>query len=183
MSEATSTVRKPADYRRTHFPNETFTPLEGDLDYTSFQLLQKEILANANFVFYNREIWGTIQKQKAKKILASIYEMTGGTKKESNRCFYRSTTGYIGTKDYTEKEVMEYGPVRQAAFDAGCEYIDIAHTTEEFSQMLFSNPAPPRNRLFEQRSMFMDSIHYMPWAYEGLNTLFLNILCGTQHFE
>ena len=47
MSEATSTARKPADYRRTHFPHETLTPPEGDLNYTSIQLLQKEILANA----------------------------------------------------------------------------------------------------------------------------------------
>jgi hypothetical protein len=138
---------------------------------------------DTNFVFYNRGIWGTIQEQKAKKMLALIYEMTGGTEKKSNRCFYRSTTGYVDTKFYPENEVMEYGPVRQAAFDAGCEYVDIAHTTEEFSHMLFSNPAPPRNRIFEQRSMFMDSIHYMPWVYEELNTLFLNILCGTQHFE
>jgi hypothetical protein len=47
MSEATSTARKPADYRRTHFPHEVLTPIEGDLDYPKVHLLQKEILANA----------------------------------------------------------------------------------------------------------------------------------------
>ena len=46
---ATSTIssNKPADYRRTHFPHETLTPITDDIDYPAVQLLQKEILANA----------------------------------------------------------------------------------------------------------------------------------------
>ena len=40
-------THKPADYRRTHFPHATLTPIVGDLDYPKVQLLQQEILANA----------------------------------------------------------------------------------------------------------------------------------------
>ena len=50
MSDETSTApstHKPADYRRTHFPHATLTPIEGDLDYPKIHLLQQEILANA----------------------------------------------------------------------------------------------------------------------------------------
>ena len=44
---ATSTASKTADYRRTHFPHETLTPITGVIDYPAVRLLQKETLANA----------------------------------------------------------------------------------------------------------------------------------------
>ena len=136
-----------------------------------------------NYVFYNRGLWGSIQYQKAQEMLASIYEMTeeGRTyeQSKSNRCFYRSTTGCQRSRDENEIEMMEYGPVRLAAYEAGCEYFDIAHITDEFSRLLFTHPAPPRNVQFEFSTIFWDAVHYLPWVYEELNNLLLNVLCNT----
>eukprot|EP00521_Asterionellopsis_glacialis_P009395 CAMPEP_0195286238 /NCGR_PEP_ID=MMETSP0707-20130614/3760_1 /TAXON_ID=33640 /ORGANISM="Asterionellopsis glacialis, Strain CCMP134" /LENGTH=444 /DNA_ID=CAMNT_0040345847 /DNA_START=318 /DNA_END=1649 /DNA_ORIENTATION=+ len=155
-------------------------------DGTQFHKLHED----TNYVFYNRGLWGTIQDQKAKDMLKSMYEMTGGdttssgttsnNKKErgphdeqeqyqfnKNRCFYRSTTGNYRTKEERPtNEAVEYGPVRRSAFDAGCEYMDIAHITEEFSHIFNPPPYPNPNGELESKSVFAEGVHYMPWVYE-----------------
>jgi len=137
---------------------------------------------DTNFILYNRGLWGKIRLEKAKEMMASIYRMTGGGDKQSNRCFFKSTTGCQRSRD-RDLDSWEYGPVRKAAYEAGCEFFDIAHVTAEFAHMLFHHPIPPRNLLFEYKNIFWDALHYVPWVYEELNTLLLNVLCNRQELE
>ncbi|GFH53256.1 hypothetical protein CTEN210_09732 [Chaetoceros tenuissimus] len=136
--------------------------------------------AYTNYVFYNRGLWGKIPIAKAHVMLVALNALTGGDENQSNRCFFRSTTGSERSRD-SNLEKIEYGFVRDIAYDAGCEYFDIAHVTDEFSRMLFRFPKPPRSRLsYEYSSIFWDAVHYVPWVYEELNNLMLNMLCNSQ---
>jgi hypothetical protein len=65
----------------------------------------------------------------------------------------------------------EDGPVRKAATDAGCNFYDVGHVTEEFGHM----KSPEHDA-----GVFWDGSHYVPWVYEELNNLLLNILCNNQ---
>lgn len=136
--------------------------------------------ADTNYVFYNRGLWGKIPIAKAKMMMVALNALTGGDENQSNRCFFRSTTGSERSRD-NNIEKIEYGAVRKIAYAAGCEYFDIAHITDEFSRMLFKHPKPPRSRLSnEYSSIFWDAVHYVPWVYEELNNLMLNMLCNSQ---
>ena len=95
----------------------------------------------------------------------------------TNRCFYKSTTGCLRSLEDGIGN-HEFGAVRVATFDAGCEYMDAAHLTEEFSQFLYAHPPPPRNVMSEHDTIFWDLVHYQPWVYEELNNLLLNVLCN-----
>lgn len=110
-------------------------------------------------------------------MMTSFHDLTGGNDNQTNRCFFRSTTGCGRTRD-NNLDRMEYGPVRKASYAAGCEYFDVLHLTDEFSMMLFLHPAPPRNLMFEYKTIFWDSVHYQPWVYEELNNMLLNVLCN-----
>ena len=92
----------------------------------------------------------------------------------TNRCFYKSTTGCARSRDDGIND-HEYDAVRKATFQAGCEYMDVAHLTEEFAQFLYSHPMPPRNVMSEYLTVFWDSVHYQPWVYEELNNSLLNV--------
>ena len=132
---------------------------------------------DTTYAFYNRGLWGQIQEEKAKKMMASLHDITGGNEKQFNRCFFKSTTGCERSRDINLVN-MEYGPVRKASYAAGCEYFDVSHLTDEFSMMLFLLPPPPRNLMFEFRTIFWDSVHYQPWVYEELSNVLLNVLCN-----
>lgn len=126
---------------------------------------------NTNYIFYNRGIWGGIQIEKAKKMMSAIYQMIGGDlgrKVSNNRCFFRSTTGSSKSK---RLDNLEYGPVRNVVYNSGCEYFDVAHVTAEFSKINKKNS--------EHRNIFWEGSHYVPWVYEELNNLLLNVLCNT----
>ncbi len=118
---------------------------------------------HVDYVFYNRGIWGALQPEKAEQTMNSMSQM-------SNRCFYKTTTAsqWIQGKNLTSHED---GPVRKAATDAGCEFYDVGHVTEEFGRTMNSS---------EHASVFWDGGHYVPWVYEELNNLLLNILCDKQ---
>ena len=136
--------------------------------------------ADTNLVFYNRGLWGKIPIAKAKMMMVALNALTGGDENQSNRCFFRSTTGSERSRDNNLEEI-EYGAVRKIVYAAGCEYFDIAHITDEFSRMLFKHPKPPRSRSSnEYSSIFWDAVHYVPWVYEELNNLMLNMLCNSQ---
>ena len=127
---------------------------------------------DTNYVIYNRGIWGALQVEKAERMMPLLYELIGGDegkKGSNNRCFFRSTTGC----PLTEKlESWESGPIRNATIEAGCEYFDIAHATEEFYSI--------SNNHTEFKNTFWDRWHYVPWVYEELNNLLLNVLCNAQ---
>ena len=143
---------------------------------------------DVNYVLYNRGLWGKIPEGRARRMMRLLHGFTvpppssrvnnnsdgDGT---TNRCFYKSTTGCARSRDDGIND-HEYDAVRKATFQAGCEYMDVAHLTEEFAQFLYSHPMPPRNVMSEYLTVFWDSVHYQPWVYEELNNFLLNVLCN-----
>jgi hypothetical protein len=117
-----------------------------------------------DYVFYNRGIWGKLQSEKAVQMLNAMSRM-------SSRCFYKTTTSSpaIQGRNLTSHED---GPVRKAATNAGCDFYDVGHVTEEFGHIMRESP--------DYASVFWDGFHYVPWVYEELNNLLLNILCNNQ---
>ena len=130
---------------------------------------------NTNYMIYNRGIWAKNARETAeemvahaKHMLSFAYQITGGDggrTESKNRCFFRSTTGAPSTRELRE---FEAGSIRDATLEAGCEYFDIAQVTEEFSRIIEGHP-----------DTFVDTKHYVPWVYEELNNLLLNVLCNT----
>jgi hypothetical protein len=51
---------------------------------------------------------------------------------------------------------------------AGCSFLDIAHVTEIFASL----------QTVERTFVFWDALHYLPWVYEELNNVLLNVLCN-----
>lgn len=139
---------------------------------TSFQ----EQHADTNFVFYNRGLWGKLQEDKANSMMALLHNFT------SDRCFFKSTTS-CGRTIQNDLFKWEEGPIRRAAFNNGCEFMDVGHLTKEFSTLFFAHPQPPRNLMFEYHSVFWDAVHYQPWVYEELNNMLLNIMCNGKVLE
>ena len=149
--------------------------------------------ADVNHVFYNRGLWGKIPEERARRMMKLLRNFTtpppppsrgandgddgDGSDTTTNRCFYKSTTGCPRSRKDGIGE-HEYGAVRSATFDAGCEYMDVAHLTEEFAHFLYAHPPPPGNVMSEHDTIFWDLVHYQPWVYEELNNLLLNVLCN-----
>ncbi|KAL7462479.1 hypothetical protein ACHAXS_002863 [Conticribra weissflogii] len=141
--------------------------------------------SDVNYVFYNRGLWGTIQEDIARKVMGLLRNVTndGNSQKDGefdkdHRCFFRSTTGSERTKR-NGLDGWEFGPIRIATFQAGCEFLDINHVTSEFSNFLFAHPKSPQKHLLsEYNTVFWDAVHYQPWVYEEINNLLLNVLCN-----
>ncbi len=139
---------------------------------------------DANYVFYNRGLWGKLQQEKAEALFPLLREFVplihseNGDWTRKNRCFYRSTTGCERSQD-EDIGNWEHTIVRKAAFLSGCEYMDINHVTKEFENLQYAFPKPPGDDMLEYWSVFWDSVHYQPWVYEELNNLLLNILCNS----
>ena len=117
---------------------------------------------NTSYILYNRGLWGKLQGDKANIMMGAIRNMTSGDHATPNRCFYRSTTA-SGTSRTTEANGHEYEEVRPVVLSAGCEYFDIAHITEEFSNLYFIPPIKLRPSSFvnEYQHVFWDSVHYV----------------------
>jgi hypothetical protein len=139
-------------------------------------------------VIYNRGHWGALTKERAKTIMPIMYDYVNqdqnmmaavkNNKKENDagRCFYKSTTRGSASRERSglfEKELLE---VRPEAHQAGCEYLDYAHLTK-----LFGGLGSPKDwQLRERGSVYWDAVHYMPWVYEELNQVLLNVLCNSR---
>jgi hypothetical protein len=140
---------------------------------------------DVNYVFYNRGLWGKIPEGRARRMMKLLHDFTTPLARAkssdgdhtTNRCFYKSTTG-CGRSHDDQINDHEHDAVRKATFQAGCEYMDVGHLTEEFAQFLYSHPMPPRNVMSEYTTIFWDYVHYQPWVYEELNNLLLNVLCN-----
>ena len=127
-----------------------------------------------------------------------------GKQETSIRCFFRRTTACPTSKSLDD---VEYGHVRDAAFSAGCEYFDVAHVMEEFrmlssqefSQVLWDeqihyvSTLPLKDQRHKNKNSSASSAccyshtHSLvsrfikvPWVYEELDQLLLNLLCNTQ---
>ena len=110
-----------------------------------------------NFILYNRGLWGALPETKAQTMMEAMHIMKGGKYAITNRCFFRSTTGSDRSR---EKSINshEYQKVRNVVLNAGCEYFDIAHVTEEFSEFVYMlKPLFAR----EYRHIFWDGVHYV----------------------
>jgi len=134
---------------------------------------------DTDYVLYNRGLWGQLPKGRAKQIMESMYQITGGKSKPDGRCFYRTTTECErSTKrslgDHERKDVYE---VTNAA---NCEFFDVNHITKEFGLFQWSHPPPDRNLMDERQTVLWDAVHYQPWVYEELNNLLLNVLCNAK---
>ena len=70
----------------------------------------------------------------------------------------------------------EYDTVRPIALNAGCEFFDIAHMTEEFSRFAW-RPFPPPIFANEYKHIFWDITHYVSlyWKYLFYDLTFLHI--------
>jgi len=123
---------------------------------------------NVTYTFYNRGLWGGLETERATSVMKSFSYFTGGHGQDG-RCFFKTTNG---SKMAVESNLStwENDNVRQPTLNAGCEYFDAYHLTEEFSTV-------PDD---EHKIVFWDAVHYQPWVYEELNQMLLNILCNTQ---
>jgi hypothetical protein len=131
----------------------------------------------------NRGHWGLLSKERAKTIMPILYDWvnqdqnttTMRNKKNGGRCFFKSTTASHNSEELSifEKELLL---VRPEAHDAGCEYLDYAHLTKLFGG--FGNTKGWEAR--ERGSVYWDALHYMPWVYEELNQVLLNVLCNSK---
>ena len=52
--------------------------------------------------------------------------------------------------------------------------------TKAFEELLFKFPFPPAPEiaLRERKDVYTDLVHFMPWVYEEINNLLLNVLCN-----
>jgi hypothetical protein len=114
---------------------------------------------NTNYIFYNRGLWGALQADKANSMMEAIQNMTGGKDVVTHRCFFKSTTGCHRSRQ-NNLDSVEYGHVRTATYSSGCEYFDVAHATEEFSNFVF-DPKPPPMLVNEFKHVFWDSLHFV----------------------
>jgi hypothetical protein len=134
-------------------------PLPAALNMKS-GILRKQ-LPPVNITIYNRGLWGVLKKGPASKIMPLLFDFAGG---ESGRCFFKTTTAS------TRKSTIyaERSHVRDETLKAGCSFLDIAHVTGIFASL------QPVERTF----VFWDAVHYLPWVYEELNNVLLNVLCN-----
>jgi hypothetical protein len=142
-----------------------------------------------NVVLYNRGHWGKLSKERSKTIMPVLYDWVHqqadssvGTDSSSSsshshsnaRCFFKSTTASSGSmrENHAERELRE---VR--LHEAGCSYLDYAYLTQPFAAMPETKDWREHG---ERGAVFWDAVHYMPWVYEELNQVLLNVLCNTQ---
>lgn len=140
----------------------------------------RKMLPAADIVVYNRGLWNLLNAEQALGIMKVLKEWSG-----EGRCFYKTTTGcsktfFDGFRD------RELSAMTQATFDVGCGFFDAAHLTKEFSLLMYSHPIPPFeehgriSNMRERGDVFWDAVHYVPWVYEELNNVFLNVLCNAK---
>ncbi|KAJ1454262.1 hypothetical protein M885DRAFT_522087 [Pelagophyceae sp. CCMP2097] len=122
-------------------------------------------------VIYNRGLWAAVGKEEASALFPRLKHWAAGP---SKRCFWKGTTSDGGHRKIDE------GGTRKAAIVAGCDVFDLQHMTQAFESLPYAHPKPPdspyNNR--EREDIWWDSVHFMPWVYEEINNLLLNVLCN-----
>ena len=160
--------------RRERGMNESFDfsqPLEEAINASG--ALYKQ-LPPANIVIYNRGIWGSLYKERAEILMPLFYQWAGA---DQGRCFFRSTTSDLDNLIPHERTV-----IRQIAFMAGCDYLDFGHLVKDFESLNYAHPIPPQSArgktMHERGHVYWDFVHFVPWVYEELNNIMLNVLCN-----
>jgi hypothetical protein len=140
-------------------------------------MFTQQYLPPFNITIYNRGLWGVLSKERTEIILPLLYKSAGG---DQGRCFFKSTTGRFQSTLGPERH--QY--VRHITLANGCGYIDMAHLVEDFDNIPFFHPPPPLQEhhispaYHERTFVYWDSLHFMPWVYEELNNVLLNVLCN-----
>jgi len=134
----------------------------------------RQVLPPVNISLYNRGLWGKIPKEKVEKLMPALYDWSQG---EKGRCYFRSSAGRFESTRQHELDV-----VRRATQKSGCGFIDVAHLVEDFNSLLFNHPLPPGQEYgtvhHEFGTVYWDAVHFLPWVYEELNNMLLNVLCN-----
>ena len=126
-----------------------------------------------NVAIYNRGHWGALKKDRADRIFPLLRDWVG----DKGQCYFKGTTGSARLKP---ESAAEERVAQRAAMDAGCGVIDLAHATKEFGQMPIKRDGRKFVMSKEREDVYWDAVHFMPWVYEELNQLLLNILCNAE---
>jgi len=145
----------------------------------------QRLLPPANITIYNRGLWGLLTKEKSDTLFPLLYDFAGG---REGRCFYRTTTASPRSE---KTNPAEQGFIRRSVFEAGCSFLDFAHVTQEFAKLHYQGKPGLRkyqtvsgrqlSNVMERSAIYWDEVHFMPWVYEELNNLLLNVLCNHRH--
>jgi hypothetical protein len=139
------------------------------------------LLPDVDIAIYNRGHWGALTAERAETIMPLLHEWAGN----DGRCFYRTTTA--SPKSNSLLREPETGYIKESTLKAGCGYLDFAHLTREFEFLPFAHPPPPMEEngkiwnYREREDIFWDFLHFMPWVYEELNNIMLNVLCNAMN--
>jgi hypothetical protein len=140
----------------------------------------KKVLPPVNIGIYNKGLWGRVSKETLDRVMPALYNFTGG---EQGRCFFRSTTGSPKSLKRNLEE-HERGLVQTLAHRHGCSFLDFGRLTEDFARMEYRegnvNKASASLLLQERSAIYWDNVHFLPWVYEELNNLQLNVLCNAE---
>jgi hypothetical protein len=140
----------------------------------------RSILPAVDIVMYNRGLWSLLTPERAVTIMQLLKEWSG-----EGRCFYRTTTGCSRSSSAWFRD-HELAAMKEPTFNVGCGFFDVAHLTREFSLLLYRHPMPPNeehgtiSNIRERGNVFWDAVHYIPWVYEELNNMFLNVVCNAK---
>ena len=118
--------------------------------------------------FYNRGLWGPVVDPPA--IFAALRGLVRG-----GRCFWRGTTA---AHDPKREKVRDEAGVRGDARNNGCEIFDAQLMTDAFRRLPWTHPSAGELARRERANVFVDGVHFMPWVYEEINNLLLNVLCN-----
>jgi hypothetical protein len=133
-------------------------------------------LPPVDIAIYNRGYWGELPRERAYEIMPALYDFSQGAK---GRCFFKTTTGGQHMLE------GERSHVRDAAWMAGCGFLDFAHLVADFNNIWFRpGRGPPMqeygHNVEERNTIFWDQAHFQPWVNEELNNVLLNVLCNAQ---
>jgi hypothetical protein len=128
----------------------------------------RQQLPPVDIAIYNRGYWGL-----PRAIFPDLYDFSQG---EKGRCFFRTTTAGKGMLEHERTHVHD------AAWRAGCGFLDFAHLVADFNNIPFKNVEPPKQEYGhnkdERETIFWDQAHFHAWVNEELNNVLLNVLCN-----
>lgn len=130
----------------------------------------KRLFGKIDISLYNRGNWNQMTQPMTKDLMTQFSFLA------TEQCFYKSTTNSPRTRirPYM-RPLIEMDRVFAETKNAGCGYLDYAHVTSAFEHYAVNHDP-------EFQNIFLDVVHYLPWVYEELNNLLLNVLCNAKHF-
>lgn len=160
-------------------------------------------LPPANITIYNRGLWGVLSRKQSPQVMSGLYNYVDG---QQGRCFYRSTTAssrsdsiQASENSYIRQDAfmagcnyLDFAHITRAFVNLPFQAKGIPYRSKVSSPQRLS-PYPnevhvhnnstssvngPFANGIEREAIFWDAVHFMPWVYEELNNLLLNVLCN-----